>query len=229
MKRATIITKGDVQRVGYRYAVEKIARRLNITGFVENLKPYDVKIVAEGEEDILDEFITRIRINKFTISVEDLDVEFGAATGEFEYFEIRRGDWEAELGERMDALLALLHMYVKLQEKSVELGERSVGLGERSVELSKESVELSKESVKLGEESVGIGKAMLDKQDTHTHILTNLRDQTQQNFAILDTKYGRIADTMEKLIDEMRNERKESRAIMENLTEAIIRLAESKK
>jgi hypothetical protein len=34
---------------------------------------------------------------------------------------------------------------------------------------------------------------------------------------------------MESLIDEMRNERKESRVIMENLTGAIIRLAESKK
>lgn len=35
MKRATIITKGEVQRVGYREAVEKIARKLNISGFVE--------------------------------------------------------------------------------------------------------------------------------------------------------------------------------------------------
>jgi hypothetical protein len=34
---------------------------------------------------------------------------------------------------------------------------------------------------------------------------------------------------MERLIDEMRNERKESRTAMENLTEAIIKLAESKK
>ncbi|RZB28885.1 MAG: hypothetical protein AEth_01489 [Candidatus Argoarchaeum ethanivorans] len=70
---------------------------------------------------------------------------------------------------------------------------------------------------------------MLEKQDTHTHILADLRDQTQQNFTILDTKYGRIADTMERLIDEMRNERKDSRVMMENLIEVIIRLAESKK
>jgi len=215
MKRAEITAKGDVQRVGYRDAVEKIARELNITGSVENLKPYDVKIVAEGEEDILDEFISHISIKKFPISVKDLDIEFRAATGEFEYFEIRRGDWGEELGERMDVAGSLLY--------------RSVELGEESVKSGRESVELSKESVKLGEDSVGIGKAMLEKQDANTQILTDLRDQTQQNFVMLDTKYGRIADTMEKLIDEMRNERKESRATMENLTEAIIRLAESKK
>jgi hypothetical protein len=96
-----------------------------LAGFVENLKPYDVKIVAEGEEDILGEFITQIRIDEPPISVEDIDVEFGAATREFEYFEIRRGDWGEELGERMDALLALLSMYVELQEKYCNLGEVS--------------------------------------------------------------------------------------------------------
>lgn len=208
MKRATIIAKGDVQRVWYRDAVEKIARKPKLTGFVENLKPYDVKIVAEGEEDILDEFITRIRIDEPPISVEDIDVEFGAAAREFEYFEIRRGDWKEELGERMDAAGAMLH-------RSVRLGERSVELGGKMLE--KQDSMLEKQD------------SMLDKQDTHTHILTDLRDRTQQNFAMLDTKYGRIADTMEKLIDEMRNERKESRIAMEKLTEAIIRLAESKK
>jgi len=207
MKRATIIAKGDVQRVGYRGAVEKVARRLNMTGFVENLERHDVKIVAEGEEYLLNEFITQIKIENPPIFVEDLDVEFRSATGEFEYFEIRRGDWMEELGEGMDAISAML----------------------RSVKIGRESVELGKESVKLGAESVELGKVMIEKQDNHTQILTEFRDQTQQNFAILDTKYGRIADTMEKLIDEMRNERKESRAAMEKLTEAIIRLAESKK
>ena len=51
MKRAVIIAKGEVQRVGYRDAVEKIARKLKLTGFVENLKPYDVRIVAVGGQD----------------------------------------------------------------------------------------------------------------------------------------------------------------------------------
>ena len=44
-------------RVGYRDTVEKIASKLTLTGFVENLKPYEVRIVAEGEQDAFDEFI----------------------------------------------------------------------------------------------------------------------------------------------------------------------------
>ena len=197
MKRVIVIAKGEVQRVGYRDIVEKIARKLHLAGYVENLKPYDVKIVAEGDESSLDEFLTRIRIDKqpiSPISVEDIDVEFGAATGEFEYFEIMRGDWTEELGERMDVAGALLYR-----------------------------------SVELGIESVGIGRGMLGKQDIHTHVLTEFRDRTQQNFDVLDVKYGKISDSVERAIDEMRDERKELRASVNNLTDAIVELARSRK
>ncbi len=51
MKRVVSIAKGEVQRVGYRDEVERIARKLQVTGFVENVTPYDVRIVAEGEDD----------------------------------------------------------------------------------------------------------------------------------------------------------------------------------
>jgi len=147
MKRALIIAKGEVQRVGYRDNVEKIARKLKLTGFVENLKPYDVKIVAECEQDALDAFITQIKIEKHPIapiSVEELDVRFEAATDEFVYFEIKRGDWQDELGERLDVAGALLY-------RSVELGAKSVAIGEKM---------LDKQDV------------MIEKQDGHTQILT---------------------------------------------------------
>ena len=39
-----ILAKGKVQCVGYRDEVEEIARRLGISGFVENVKPYDSTI-----------------------------------------------------------------------------------------------------------------------------------------------------------------------------------------
>jgi acylphosphatase len=204
MKRVIVIAKGEVQRVGYRDIVGKIARKLHLAGYVENLKPYDVKIVAEGDENSLNEFLTRIRIDKHPvspISVEDIDVEFGAATGEFEYFEIRRGDWTEELGERMDVVVALLY-------RSVELGIESVGI-EREV---------------LGKQD-----QMIDKQDIHTHVLTEFRDQTQQNFDVLDVKYGKISDSVERAIDEMHDERKELSASMDNLTDAIVELARSRK
>lgn len=102
MQRAIIIAKGNVQRVGYRDVVEREAREMNLTGFVENVKPYDVKIVCEGENASLKSFIELIKIKMFPIDVKELYVSFEDATGDFEYFEIIHGDTVEELGERLD-------------------------------------------------------------------------------------------------------------------------------
>jgi acylphosphatase len=165
MKRVIAIVQGDVQSVGYRDRVLRIARKFEIKGFVENLKPYDVKITAEGEEDSLNRFLEEIKIKKYPILVEDIDLRWEEPKNEFEYFEIKRGEWREELFERLDLAGNLLYRSVELGERSVELGERSVELGERSVELGERSVELGERSVELGEKSVGIGEKMLDKQD----------------------------------------------------------------
>lgn len=169
IKRADIIVKGDVQRVGYRDRAERIARKLGIRGFVENLKPYDVHIIAEGEEKDLENFIKEIEIKKPPISVEKVEVKITEPTNEFQFFEIRRGDWQEELGERLDTAGTLLYRVVELSEKSVELGEKSVALGEKSVELGEKSVA-------LGEENLKIGKQMLEKQDKTIEEIKGMRE-----------------------------------------------------
>jgi len=140
MKRVVIIAKGRVQRVGYRDEVEEIARKLKITGFVENVKPYDVRIVAEGEDENIDQFIEKIKIKKYPIDVESTEVNFEDFKAEFEYFEIKRGEWGEEIAERLDTAGKLLH-------RSVELGVRSVELGEESVEIGKKMLEKQDETI----------------------------------------------------------------------------------
>lgn len=133
MKRAVVLAKGKVQRVGYRDEVEEIARREGITGFVENVKPYDVRIVAEGEDSALERFLEGIKIKKYPIDVERLEVQFEDFKAEFEYFEIKRGEWQEELGERLDAAGKSLY-------KSVELGEESVSIGKKMLETQDETI-----------------------------------------------------------------------------------------
>lgn len=198
MQRVTLIAKGEVQRVGYRDDVERIARKLNITGYVENQKPYDVKIVAEGEAAVIDQFIERIKINRFPIDVEHVEVSFGDYKGEFEYFEIKRGEWQEEFGERLDIAGRLFYRNIELSERSVELGERNVALSERSVELSERSVELGERNVALSEESVSIGKLMLDKQDeTITElkgVRTDLKSYMEERFERIEREIAAIKD-----------------------------------
>ena len=142
MKRAVILAKGKVQRVGYRDEVEETARRLGISGFVENVKPYDVRVVAEGEDSKMERFIEEIRIKRYPIDVEHLEVRFDDFKAEFEYFEIKRGNWQEELGERLDAAGKLLY-------KSVELGEESVSVGKKMLE--KQDMMLEKQDMTIGE------------------------------------------------------------------------------
>ena len=58
MKRHYNITvKGRVQGVGFRFETQRQARFMGIRGFVKNQHDGSVYIEAEGEEDILQQFL----------------------------------------------------------------------------------------------------------------------------------------------------------------------------
>ncbi|MEA3294631.1 MAG: acylphosphatase [Euryarchaeota archaeon] len=130
--RAKIIVKGEVQRVGYRDAVEKIARKLSINGFVENLKPYDVRIVCESEDKDVKRFIGALKIDGDPlISVSDIAVEYEKPTGEFIYFEIKRGSTDEETAERLDiAALHLKNLTSVVSMMNTNIGGKIDDLGE---------------------------------------------------------------------------------------------------
>ena len=81
MKRANIIAKGKVQKVGYRDFVQDSARELGITGYVENLEDGNVKIVGEGKEAKIEEFIRDIKVKKDFVAVVETSVEYEEPTG----------------------------------------------------------------------------------------------------------------------------------------------------
>jgi len=66
---------GMVQGVGFRYYTEKIARKYNIVGTVENIDNY-VDIYAQGDEASLGQFITAVTDSASPAShVEDYAIE----------------------------------------------------------------------------------------------------------------------------------------------------------
>lgn len=102
--RARIVAEGDVQKAGYRDIVEDIAVKLGVKGFVENLRDKTVCVVCEGEKDVVDRFVDAIKIKNDIVDVKSVKiVETSSATNEFEYFDIKYGSPEEELGERMVA------------------------------------------------------------------------------------------------------------------------------
>jgi len=189
MKRGIIIVKGRVQKVGYLDLVADRAMDLGVVGFVENQPDRTVKIIAEGEEEILEEFVKKAQPEDDPlIRIMQVDVEYEKATGEFEFFEIKRGSSEEETAERLDTAAKSLKELIKTTAMMNE------NLGNK---------------IDAGREG---NKAIL--QDFH-------RD-TIQRFDNLDTKYGKIAENMERILEELKEERKEYRESIEKLVNAII-------
>jgi acylphosphatase len=81
--RLRAVVRGEVQGVGYRWSVQRLARRLGLTGYAENLPDGSVRVEAEGDPEQLDELEAFLRGGPRFAEVDRLDSERVAATGEF--------------------------------------------------------------------------------------------------------------------------------------------------
>jgi len=88
VKRIEVYVDGVVQGVGFRYFTKKVARELGIKGFVKNLPDGRVHIVAEGDEEQLEKFISAVRRGPNLAIVKSVEIFEKHATGEFKDFVI---------------------------------------------------------------------------------------------------------------------------------------------
>jgi acylphosphatase len=87
--RLRAVVRGEVQGVGFRWAVQRQAGRLGLTGYAENLPDGSVRVEAEGDPTLLDELEAFLRQGPRWAEVESLDAERLPATGEFRDFGTR--------------------------------------------------------------------------------------------------------------------------------------------
>ena len=87
-RRYTVYYRGQVQGVGFRYTVCRLAGRFDVKGFVRNLSDGRVQIVAEGPIDELDRFVKAVQVRMSTY-IRDYELELQATTGEFPDFSLR--------------------------------------------------------------------------------------------------------------------------------------------
>ena len=88
--RAHIFVSGRVQGVFYRSNTRRKALGLGLTGWVRNLPDGRVEVVAEGEENQVDELIRWCGMGPPRAAVTNLEVKRETYTGEFETFRVRR-------------------------------------------------------------------------------------------------------------------------------------------
>ena len=106
MKRLTAFVSGTVQKTGYRAKVVNLANFLGLMGFVQNLPDGRVKVVAEGDDSILERFLNDLRIKDPLIDVQGIESNYTSAMGDFIRFEKMVANGETD--QRLDKAAELL-------------------------------------------------------------------------------------------------------------------------
>lgn len=84
--RAVVI--GKVQAVAYRAYAQEAATELELVGYVRNLPDGTVEVVAQGQADVLKEFVEYLHEGSLMAQVESVAVEWGSARKTFDEFSV---------------------------------------------------------------------------------------------------------------------------------------------
>ena len=83
-----VLYSGQVQGVGFRYAVKSVATGFDVTGSIRNLPGGGVELIAEGARDELEAFRQAIRESGLDHFIRQEDVFWQEAGSGFRGFEI---------------------------------------------------------------------------------------------------------------------------------------------
>ncbi|HID43955.1 MAG TPA: acylphosphatase [Archaeoglobaceae archaeon] len=89
MQRVEVYVSGLVQGVGFRYFTRKMAKEIGVSGYVMNLRDGRVFIVAEGNDEQIEKFLSTIKQGPSFAIVKNIEVLQKGTTGEFSEFKIK--------------------------------------------------------------------------------------------------------------------------------------------
>ena len=156
MMRFTAYVSGRIQRVGYRARIVDLARKMGLSGLVQNRPDGQVLVIAEGEKQTLEKFAAALQIKNTFIEVKGISLEYSPGSGGFSDF--RKITGPDEVGERLDDGIEIL------KEMVTSLNSLN---GKMDQSLNKQDQMLGKQDQMLGKQDQMLGKQdqMLDKQD----------------------------------------------------------------
>ena len=87
--RLHALISGRVQGVGFRGFTATAAQRIGVTGWVRNRINGTVETVAEGDQALLDAFLREISKGPGPSYVDNVEIKWLPASGEFKRFKVR--------------------------------------------------------------------------------------------------------------------------------------------
>ncbi len=85
----TILARGVVQGVGFRFFVDRKAREYGLCGWVRNLPRGEVEIEVEGEKGMIEDFIKEIKIGPRMANVAGIVVRWNESLKDYKDFRIK--------------------------------------------------------------------------------------------------------------------------------------------
>lgn len=203
MIRAVITISGDVQGAGYRAYLMKIARKAGLTGYVENMPDGTVKVVCEGEKDLIERFVSEIKIKTEIVEVEDVKLGYFDATGDF-----KGKGFDIKVENSFRGVIRELFQGYVTSEKYF-----NKGFEKQDKMLEKQDQMLDKQDMMLEKQD-----SMVEKQDQMGGKQDKTIEVIDTRFDELDVKYGDISKT----IGEVHNDLKEMKNLFEKLVNHFI-------
>lgn len=80
---------GHVQGVGFRFQTESISRGFDVQGYVQNMPDGTVDLVAEGQKNELEQFLSAIQ-EQLSGNIRETRTHWYPSSGNYEGFGIRR-------------------------------------------------------------------------------------------------------------------------------------------
>jgi acylphosphatase len=87
MRRVHALYSGNVHGVGFRFTAIDAARKSGVCGWVKNTSDGKVELVAEGNEEDLNKFISEVNAVMASF-IRDKKISWEPGTGEFVNFQI---------------------------------------------------------------------------------------------------------------------------------------------
>jgi len=87
--RIHVFISGLVQGVFFRSETRRVAKNLDIKGWVKNLHDGRVEVLAEGEKENIDKLIEFLKVGPTAATVDKVDIKIESFKNEFNDFEIK--------------------------------------------------------------------------------------------------------------------------------------------
>lgn len=88
MTEINCIVTGRVQGVAYRVYVQDIATELGLTGYVRNRSDGTVMVLAQGEPDVLKDFVEYLHEGSSLSRVESVGIDWQSARKTYDEFSV---------------------------------------------------------------------------------------------------------------------------------------------